>query len=175
MNNKGFTLIEMIISTAILGIVALAAAGFVATGARTYRQVNDTIQLQYESQLAMTQMQEYVIDCNTAMSWDGAVLTVVNTDGADQTVHVFAWDGSAIRYGTGPVADTLADAADLMADRVTEMEVSFQKTTDDRAASAVSIRLTMERNGKSYTGTQTIALRNQPKPADDWSELLDIL
>lgn len=38
-------------------------------------------------------------------------------------------------------------------------------------AESVEITLAMERGGKTYTGTQTLALRNKPLAANSWSDL----
>ena len=48
-NDHGFTLVELIVSIALLGIIAVAAAGFLVTGTRTYTNVNYSVRLQYET------------------------------------------------------------------------------------------------------------------------------
>lgn len=164
-NNRGFTLIELIVSTAILGIITLAACSFMVAGTRAYSSLNYTVRLQQESQLIMTQLEEYAVDCTSGMAWDGSTLYIV--DGS--TVHVFAFGGNAIRYSTCATAATLTiPAGDLMAEHVSGMSVSF---TDKK----VHIALDMERSGKTYHATQVIALRNQPETAASWSELHDKL
>ena len=164
-NNRGFTLVELIVATAILGIVALSACSFMVAGTRAYSSLNYTVRLQQESQLIMTQLEEYAVDCTSGMAWDGNKLYIV--DGS--TVHVFAFGGNAIRYSTCATAATLTiPAGDLMAEHVSGMSVSF-------ADKKVHIALDMERNGKSYQATQVIALRNQPETAASWSELHDKL
>ena len=71
-NNRGFTLVELIVSTAILGIIAVAAGAFMVAGTRTYSSLNYTVRLQYEAQLAMAQLQEYTIDCTEGIAWDAS-------------------------------------------------------------------------------------------------------
>jgi len=70
-NDRGFTLVELIVSIALLGIIAVAAAGFLVTGTRTYTNVNYSVRLQYETQLAMNQIQNYVMNCSQgiALEW----------------------------------------------------------------------------------------------------------
>ena len=49
---------------------------------------------------------------------------------------------------------------------VTDFEVNFESIEDK--ASQANITLKMERNGEEYLGTQSIALRNNPKITNDW-------
>lgn len=166
-NNRGFTLVELIVATAILGIVALSACSFMVAGTRAYSSLNYTVRLQQESQLIMTQLEECAVDCTSGMAWDGSTLYIA--DGS--TVHVFAYAAAdkAIRYSSCPTAETLTiPAGDLMAEHVSGMSVSF-------ADKKVHIALDMERSGKTYHATQVIALRNQPETAASWSELHDKL
>ena len=79
-NNRGFTLVELIVSTAILGIIAVAASAFMVTGTRTYSSLNYTVRLQYEAQLAMAQLQEYTIDCTDGIAWDATEQTLYELD-----------------------------------------------------------------------------------------------
>lgn len=161
-NNRGFTLVELIVSAAILSIVALAASAFMVAGARTYSSVNYTVRLQYEAQLAMAQLQEYTVDCTTGIAWDGTTLYIVN----GSTVHLFKFDSAAqtLSYGTDTAADTMTPTYALAAEHITAMDV-------DLADGKAEITLQMQRNNKSYSATQLIALRNQPEFASSWADL----
>lgn len=170
-NNRGFTLVELITSTAILGVVGLAASAFMVAGARTYSSVSYSVRLQYEAQLAMAQLQEYTVDCNTGIAWDSGakIFYIVN----DDTVHLFRHDADAqeLFYGTSTAyerlnesAATVADA--LVAEHVTDMDVALE-------AGKAEIMLNIQRNNKTYHATQIIALRNQPAAEDSWEHLWD--
>ena len=164
-NNKGFTLTELIVSTAILGIVALAASAFMIAGTRTYSSVNYTVRLQYEAQIAMAQLQEYTVDCTDGIAWDGSTLYIVN--GTD--VHLFAFDSSAqtLSYAKTVKADELnvpASSYSLAAEHITSMDVNLSE-------GQAEITLQMQRNTKTYSATQLIALRNRPEFANSWTQL----
>ena len=162
-NNRGFTLTELIVSTAILGIVALAASAFMIAGTRTYSSVNYTVRLQYEAQIAMAQLQEYTVDCTDGIAWDGSTLYIVN--GTD--VHLFAFDSTAqtLSYAKTAKADTLSVSSyDLAAEHITDMDVTLSE-------GQAEITLHMERNTKTYSATQLIAMRNRPAVATSWTQL----
>ncbi len=172
-NNRGFTLVELIVSTAILGIIALSASAFMVAGARTYNSVNYTVRLQYEAQLAMAQLQEYTVDCNSGIAWDSSTKTLYIVNGS--TVHLFQHNATdhTLSYGTATKMQTLSASANkLVAEHVTGMDVVLEQ-------GRASITLNMQRNNKTYNATQLIALRNQPATAtsaegeteDAWTKL----
>lgn len=68
-NNKGFTLIELIIALTIVTIVSVAVFSFAIVSSRTYQKQTKEVELQYESQLAMNQVQELLIDANRGVAY----------------------------------------------------------------------------------------------------------
>jgi len=173
-NDHGFTLVELIVSIALLGIIAVAAAGFLVTGTRTYTSVNYSVRLQYETQLAMNQIQDYVMNCSQGIACDGSTLYIVNSDNSLQEISLKG-DQKLYYVGNKMAASDIDSITpnDLMAENVTAFGVTFSPapTEKNKTTTAAIITLTMERGGKSYTGTQTIALRNKPLAANSWSNL----
>lgn len=165
--NRGFTLVELIISVAILGIIVIGAGTFMVAGTRTYSSLNYSVRLQYEAQLAMAQLQEYTVDCTTGMAWDSTEAALYIANG--NTVHIFDYDETAqtLSYGTGTAAENLSFTANSMcAEHVADMDVVLLN-----AGKQMEITLTMTRGNKTYVATQVIALRNQPVQAENWAEL----
>ena len=170
-NNRGVTLVELIVSTAILAIVAVAASAFMIAGTRTYSSVSYNVRLQYEAQIAMAQLQEYAVDCTDGIAWDEAwddevkILYIVN--GSD--VHMFKFDSTeqTLSYAKTAKADNLNEntiAYDLAAEHITDMDVNLSN-------GQAEIKLQMQRNTKTYSATQIIAMRNRPVVEDSWAEL----
>lgn len=68
-NNKGFTLVELLVATAIIGIVITAITGFMVVGSRTFASTSSEVNLQYESQLAFNQLQDLIIDTSLGVTY----------------------------------------------------------------------------------------------------------
>ena len=68
-NQKGFTLVELIIAVAILAIVTLAVCGFIVVGSRSYTSANTDILLQQEAQLALNQISDVIIDTTDSITY----------------------------------------------------------------------------------------------------------
>jgi prepilin-type N-terminal cleavage/methylation domain-containing protein len=186
-NNKGFTLVELIAAFAILGFVILIVGGFITTGANTYGAVAADVNLQYEAQLTMSQIQEYVIDCTGSVWQDGETLYFMkkNTGG---TYHAYRleWDATEKKIYLGVIDYTPGDMIDagsfdtarsLMSNYVTDFDVELQlqegqtETDPDLVKTAV-FTLEYSVRKETYTGSQTIALRNTVSSAGDFSSFL---
>lgn len=72
-NQKGFTLVELIIAVAILSVVTVAVCGFIMVGSRSYTSANTDIMLQQDAQLALNQMSDVIIDTTESISYSGLV------------------------------------------------------------------------------------------------------
>lgn len=100
--NKGFTLIELIISIAILSIVGLAIFGFMATSSNLYGREVTQADLQYESQLVINQLQDMLIDASQSVTYfvtsGGTAAEVPNDEGIDESAvtkkEVRIYDGT---------------------------------------------------------------------------------
>ncbi len=161
--NKGFTLIEVIVASFILGIISIAVFGFMTTGARTYNSVNSTINLQYDTQLTMAQIEEQLMDCGEELHWNPTEMTllIVNED----TQHIFAMIEDEIYYGSKDSVDTLldkSDAKDLLVRNVLRFNINISSFEELDRASAVEITLELSDGDKSLLTTQIVATRNEP-------------
>lgn len=91
-NQKGFTIVELLIGMTILSIVAVALTGFIVSSSKSYAASNTEIMVQQESQLAMNQMSDVIIDTTRSVNYvgyslDGSVSEQVVKD-ADFTIDV---------------------------------------------------------------------------------------
>ncbi len=150
--NKGFTLVEVIVAVAILAIISLAAMSLMTTGARTFTSINYYVSLQYESQLSMTQLQEYTIDCKETISFTDDTDTFIIDD-----KDVFFLDGDVLYYKEGIDGESA-----ILAKYVSEFNVVLTEG-EENTAKEVTITLNFQRQGKTHEAVQSIALRNNPE------------
>ena len=190
-DNRGFTLTELIVSIAIFAIVAAAAYGFMVAGAQSYTGVSDKLSRQLRAQMAFSQIENRLIDCDTAVYATGSKLYIVNknsTDGTKYDVCVYELkDTDHILYFGKLEEQTLAlssgklnassltsltglTATEVLAKKVASFSAAVPdtgKTTVDGVARARSIQVTLvlqTRTGANgASDTQTVALRNSPQ------------
>lgn len=70
-NNKGYSLVELIIAIAMLAIVITAVCSFIVAGSKHYQWSNNEITIQEDAQMAINQMSDVVIDTNRAVCYYG--------------------------------------------------------------------------------------------------------
>lgn len=181
-NNKGFSLIELIVATAILGIVVIGAGGFMVSGANSFRSVFTNVSLQYTAQQAMNQMQGTLLDCDTAIYAAGDALYAADRQ-ADGTYRVYAYTvmDQELRFQR---ADNVIDSTDAAmvsgsqqhraAPDVTDLWISVDKDPATGKGLAATYTLSLARQGKTYTSTQTVALRNKPVVPNSLDELIAV-
>ena len=68
--HNGFTLVEVLVAFAVLGIAVLGIGGFFVSAARSYSSVSDETSLQYEAQLALNQVENMLIDSTLGVSYN---------------------------------------------------------------------------------------------------------
>ena len=170
-NNAGLSLLELMVAFAILGIVTTVILGFITSSTNAYGSVSAEISLQYQSQIFMGQLQEYVIDCNGGIAYDDTdcTLYVANLDGTDYKLYGFQLDAGRVYFGEcGLDEEPVMD--DLMAKDVTGFEVDFSPGGYNLADS-VTIHIDMERNSRTFFADKTVALRNSPPCASSLDAL----
>lgn len=70
-DQRGLTIVELLIAVAILAIVVAAVCGFILVGSRSYASANSDISVQQEAQLALNQMSDVLIDTTRSVNYAG--------------------------------------------------------------------------------------------------------
>lgn len=78
-NNKGFSLVELIVTFAIISIIGLAVFGFMSVSNRQFRTVSTDVGLQYDQQVVVNQIRDYILESSDAIFYDND----------DQALYVF--------------------------------------------------------------------------------------
>lgn len=181
-NNRGFSLIELIVAMAILGVVATGAFSFMTAGADSYRSVYTNVSLQYAMQQAMGQIQETILDCNTAVCGSdisGSELYLLNRDDTTgiYTVRAYTLSGGELIFQQTEDVNQDTDTAvitgsdpHILVQNVSSFTIQIHKSGTQAAYVTVSLELT--RQGKTYGSTQEIALRNRVPQTSTLENLL---
>ncbi|SHO53933.1 prepilin-type N-terminal cleavage/methylation domain-containing protein [Anaerocolumna xylanovorans] len=179
-NNRGISLIELIIGMAISSIIIAAIILFMSAGSRGYQAAQSEISLQTEAQTIMNQIREYVLEGNNIEYDSGnAALTIYHSDGNAATttdaMEIIWFNGSdhnMYLYHTTAGGKTSVMAAvqsgtvtedNLMGEYVEGFEVSG-KLIDDRTGASgttLTVSLRMKYNGREYKLAEDMKLRNR--------------
>lgn len=190
-DNHGFSLIELVVSLAVLSIVSTAIMGLAVIASRHYQTQTKEVKLQYEAQLSMNQLQDILIDAQKGVSYsvNGSAdrilkdeditastvyskqLTIYNTD----RYYIIKWNAaqekllySEYYLESGLWKEAAKDA--LMADYVHTFSADLSE-----AEESGSIRLEVEfNNQRKYGVTQNVTLRNRVAVNKTQSEIYGI-
>lgn len=185
LNNRGMTLIELIVAFAILGVMSVSVFGILLTSTKTYTKMTSSVKLQYETQLTMANIERRIMNCNEGITWGNATVTndenkkelfLVNEENGKKTLQVIYHKNitDELYYGTGELTaeGSLNLTFYLLAEHVDEMKVKLVTTVSPEDGltyvKQVQLSLTMSQNNITYTGEKTIALRNQPSGDYQW-------
>lgn len=152
--NRGFSLVELLVATAILSVVMMIALSFMMTGSRSFTKGSADSNVQKEAELTVNQIEDMIIDLNGGVSKDddpaktelmmyhaeddgtGTMVyskSAVRWDKNDQNVYCSKWDVS-YDASTGTFADGAAEYADqLLAEHVTDFKVDLSDTLTTKA------------------------------------------
>lgn len=197
--NRGLSLVELLITIAILSIVLAAATSFMITGSRSFAKGNADSELQKEAELTVNQVEDMIIDVNGGMnvSDDQTEVAMYHAEivGVD-TVHtgeLVQWNqGEQKLYyakwtpefeeSTGEDKARPAVADKLLAENVAAFEVELD-TKDETALDgtvktivrSVQIRVGYENsNGRvDYATSPVITLRNRMLLSGNMAEIFE--
>lgn len=164
-DNRGFSLVELVVAMGILLIVAAMVGGFMVSGARAYSSVSTKVSLQTKSQMLLNQLREYMVDCNTSITLNNETnankAVIADETGGVKTTHTFWLDTSSNTLYYQVSEDSTEY---VLATEVKDFKINPKTETTSGGSSAVSVvvEVTLERHGREYSDKLAIALRNKP-------------
>ena len=102
-NEKGLTLLEIIIVFGILGIILTILGNFTLTSMKHYSMADDEVEIQYHAQIAMNELIDKVMRTKGIKTVDG-LATISFYDSTKQKVKKISFDNAA---NTDPTMKTL--------------------------------------------------------------------
>ena len=156
-NNKGYTLVELLVSLAIFSIIIVGIILFMRNASVAYKNENIEVNVQKEAQIFLSQVEDLVIDSTASISTttDGAgnpKYVITNPDGVSSITFIPGADGLGKVYYNDSY---------LMAEKV-ENFVIDKTTANDNSCTikAVLAYNDASSNKRSYTANKEVYFRN---------------
>ncbi len=186
MKNKGFTLVELVVVMAIMGLLGLAVVNFIGTSSNQYKSATKEVDLQYEAQLTMNQIGDLLIDAQKGVKYEsGSATNPVEVASANEessiTSQAVSSDSKLIIYDSDCTYNIIYRPADskiyLRKDTVDESTgnvVEGQESlmaehvvgftpdlSEAESKNSINIVVDFKNGDKTYTSTQNFTMRNK--------------
>lgn len=182
LNNKGLTLVELILTMAISAIIIGGIILFMSSSSRGYQREEREISLQIEAQTIMNQLANMVMEGNNILFDNtlpnGSRLYIYHTDNdtstfdkmeviwldtIDQRLYLYHVNSNADLAAMETEITTRTNLSDnLLGEYVNQITVSPSSLVYDRkGSSTVTISLDMSYHDRTYQAEQSIKLRNR--------------
>lgn len=173
-NNKGYTLVELLVTLAVFAIIMAEVGSMMMNSSRLYRNGTYEVELQTEAQQIVQQMEELLIDVTCSVSVDyqptlsSDFITISNNshglDGdGDSTIFYITVDKDPdLGYGTLYFSKTSSVPGETpvtnirMAEYVQSISLNMEAYTSD----VVTLNVSMNNGRYGYQASQDIYLRN---------------
>lgn len=168
LNNAGFTLVELLIVIAILGVIGGVIVGFLQSGSKSYQSTEREVDIQYDAQVLLNQIGDYVMKANSGIQKeeDSETIYIYNNDEGTMERETIFYDPEEqkLYYEKRPAVNDAENTEEntkknmtVLAENVKEFTVDISKADTGRKVKA---ELALEREERSYTATATWNLRN---------------
>lgn len=91
-NNKGFSLVELLVSFAILGVISAIIGIMMTSGSNMFAKNRARLNLQYKSQIVASQLHSYLQNCNggVAVNTNGDLYIAQKTSDESGSIYVIS-------------------------------------------------------------------------------------
>ena len=164
LGSAGLSLIELIISMAILAIVAIAVGGAMYVTSRSYKQNSAEINVQEEAQVASNLICDWLVDAQEVTPADGSATTleIKHYEGSQLVVLKVFQSGTELKYEAKNDATGVIISSGVLATNVTG--VNFNSKFDDLRN--VRIAIDFDVNDRTYHSVTDSTSRNHDFIAD---------
>lgn len=163
LNNRGITLVEILITFAIIAVVGGLIVGIVMAATKSYRTNDAEVDMQYDAQLLLNQIETYVLAADEGLEQDGNEYRIYSSDADDLIIRILNWDSAQQTLFFSQVrrkADTseVEEVAQTpLAENVNAFSMDLSKADKERK---VTTTLELIDGQKTYDASVIWSLRN---------------
>ncbi len=179
--NKGFSLVELLVAVGILGVISMIVMGLMRQGSLTYERTNSETDIQQEVQIIANNLTERIVDCNSNIRfYENPTNTILGLPDAgytsvlhimnekDHTVIVFNEDKNRLFFNTSkatgmdadnkPIFEALLESnQEVLANNVYDFSVDTSRVDEGRI---IEFTIGYKIRGREYQGSYQVHLRN---------------
>lgn len=159
-NHFGFSLIELVVAFAILGIASLAIGGFFVSSSRSYSTSSSETGVQYEAQMALNQIEGKLIDATLGVNYN----LVLKAPQTGQTKYNFV---STDTYGNDVLESKVLYIFDYKNDSFDALLIKWNIATKELLYKEVALESQLEKN------VEDIPLEDSQNPWELMAENVD--
>lgn len=180
LNNRGMTLIELMIAIAMSFIILTAATMFIGNAQKSYQNASESVNLQMEAQILMEQLGTWIMEGNR-ITVDASELTIYDIprktatplpsgvfyDGQASKRVIWISDGKLYMKVFTNIADPDAETLSVSASDEKEENciglyvTGFIPAIDAANPAKVNLKLELEQGSQKYEVENEIVVRNQ--------------
>ncbi len=173
-DNSGFSLAELIVASALLSLVVFTTVMLMSAGSNMFTVTNKLINLQYKSQTAMSQFQQYFMGADGGVTQDGDTYYIADKENSKITAFTYDSDESTLYLVSVTKDEFESNGYSIdgkprqpLCTGVTGFSVQTRSqawpVSKDYSKRAVSAAITLEltEKDKKYTANQIFTFRNK--------------
>lgn len=143
-NNKGFSLVELIVAFAIAAIAGAAVYSMMSFSNNSFRNSSKDLGLQYEQQIVVNQIRDYILESSDAISYDSG----------SKSLFVYSADSETETTSSGVVVEKpFVDVTQLKFDSAAG-EIYFRTTKKEAEVTSSGVVMPITGSGASaFTGS----------------------
>lgn len=178
-NQKGFSLVELVVVIAILAIIGTAIYAFFHTSLISYKNTGAEAQMQNQAQLALNQLDNLIIDLTEGVSYTydtasetGKVITSSDTEITDPTLvtaktftikntdanYKVKWNKAEGKVYLVKEVGGVDGETSLMADHVSNFQVSLERLDSNKV---IGFHFEFTDGDKHFDTNHNITMRNK--------------
>lgn len=176
LNNRGFTLVELLVVMAILSVVGGIVILFLQSGIHSYESTSKEVDMQYDAQVLLNQIESYVIGTNLGLAQKDDVVHIYNKDETGILQETLFWDSDAKtlsyekrRESNG--LETVLIPKTLLAENVEQFSMDISQAENE---GKVTAQLELVKEEKRYSANAVWKLRNHVLSEEEVQEQYEV-